>query len=352
MSVYIQSIKQISFQKPLCEQWLEQAVFVNANYNEAKDPDFKPYFSPIEARRMGKLIKRAIATSSEAIKEAGLKNVDSIVVGSGFGCLENTEKFLLAMIEQGEQNLQPTPFIQSTYNTIASQIAIYMKNHCYNSTYSQQGLSFESALFDTFLQIQLHKINNSLVGAHEEMPPTFFKWFQQLGTCKDEPIDVAMLKQGKSRGSIFGNCAVSMVISNQNNDKTICKIQSMKLFHQPDDKYFYKNLNAILTEANLQLEDISAVIMSYNGNCENDHFCNHYANTFFSSLPILWYKHLFGESLSASSFGVYVGAKCLQYQKIPQHLFYKNEQTINHPKNILVHNHFKNQDHSLILLSC
>ena len=54
MSVYIQSIKQISFQKPLCEQWLEQAVFVNANYNEAKDPDFKPYFSPIEARRMGK----------------------------------------------------------------------------------------------------------------------------------------------------------------------------------------------------------------------------------------------------------------------------------------------------------
>ena len=81
MSVYIQSIKQISFQKPLCEQWLEQAVFVNANYNEAKDPDFKPYFSPMEARRMGKLIKRAIATSSEAIKEAGIKHIESAQKG-------------------------------------------------------------------------------------------------------------------------------------------------------------------------------------------------------------------------------------------------------------------------------
>ena len=93
------------------------------------DPSFKDYISPIEARRMGKILKRAVATSKEALKAADLERVDAIITGTGYGCIENTEFFLDALSTEGEQLLKPTYFMQSTHNTISSLVAIQTKNH-------------------------------------------------------------------------------------------------------------------------------------------------------------------------------------------------------------------------------
>ena len=60
--------------------------------------------------------------------------------------------------------------MQSTHNTISSQIALHLKCNKYNSTYTQQGISFESGLFDTYLQFKLGKINGFSCG-HDEMTP-------------------------------------------------------------------------------------------------------------------------------------------------------------------------------------
>ena len=51
---------------------------------------------------------------------------DAIITGTGLGCLEDTEKFLTAMVTNKEEFLTPTSFIQSTHNTVSAQIALLL----------------------------------------------------------------------------------------------------------------------------------------------------------------------------------------------------------------------------------
>ena len=135
------------------------------------EPDYRSLFSVMEARRMGRLLKRAVWTSAEALKEAGIAVPDAVVIGTDFGCIENSESFLKALKGLEDAPLRPTHFMQSTHNTIASLIAIRLGCHGYNATYSHRGRSFESALQDAATQIALGDIDNALVGWFDEMTP-------------------------------------------------------------------------------------------------------------------------------------------------------------------------------------
>ena len=199
--IYILSAKQISIQQPLSEEWMEQPIEYDVPFARSIDPSFKEYVSPIEARRMGKIMKRALATSKEALKEAGLDTLDAIITGTGYGCIENTEFFLDALSNDGEQLLKPTYFMQSTHNTISSLVAIQTKNHGYNVTYAHNGISFDSALQDAWLQFQLGKINTALVGGHDEMTETFYHILKKGGVmghddemCGESAVSVVLSK--------------------------------------------------------------------------------------------------------------------------------------------------------------
>ena len=56
-------------------------------------------------------------------------------------------------MDNREQMLNPTAFIQSTFNTVGAQLALLLKIHAYNVTYVHRGLSFESALIDGIISI-------------------------------------------------------------------------------------------------------------------------------------------------------------------------------------------------------
>ena len=135
------------------------------------EPDYRSLFSVMEARRMGRLLKRAVWTSSEALKAAGIVVPEAVVIGTDFGCIENSESFLRALKGIDDAPLKPTHFMQSTHNTIASLIAIRLGAHGYNATYSHRGRSFESALEDAGMQIALGEVDNALVGWFDELTP-------------------------------------------------------------------------------------------------------------------------------------------------------------------------------------
>ena len=134
----------------------------------AEDPDFRQLFSPLEARRMGRLLKRAVWTSSKALESAGLTMPDAIVTGTDFGSMIQSEAFLGALKQGGDATPRPTNFMQSTHNTIGSLIAIQLGCHGYNATYSHKGNSFRSALQDAWMQISLGDIDTALVGWFDE----------------------------------------------------------------------------------------------------------------------------------------------------------------------------------------
>ena len=143
--------------------------------------ELREFVSAGEARRMGKLMKAATISSLKALKAAGIETPDAIITATAFGMLETSEKFLIDMLENGEETLSPTLFMQSTHNTIGSAIAIRTKCHGYNMTYSQGKDSLEWGLRDARRLIATGKAKTVLVGCHDEATPLFQDFCRRMG---------------------------------------------------------------------------------------------------------------------------------------------------------------------------
>ena len=219
LNIRIYSAKQISIQEPLSENWMDTPLTYAEGYVRAVDPDFKQFVSAGDARRMGRLLKRAIATSVSALNEGGTDQPDAIITGTGFGSVENTELFLDALVREGEQMLKPTQFMQSTHNTASSLIGIHTHCHGYNSTYSQKGLSFDCALYDAWLQFRMGKISSALVGAHDEMSGVFSEFMRKAKHVRE--------------GEICSEAAVSVLLGTDESQPAYCTFEGLKLLNRP-----------------------------------------------------------------------------------------------------------------------
>jgi hypothetical protein len=331
-NIYITSIKQISAQSSLTDEWFETPVHYSENYVRSIDPDFKRYLAPNTARRLGKILKRALVVSQKVLEESGVANPDAIITGTGLGCIENTELFLDKLVREGEELLNPTQFMQSTHNTISSLVAIEAKCHNYNTTYAHKGISFECALQDAFLQMKTAKIQNALVGAHDEMTLQYFEFLKKAGYL------------GRKNQVFAGEAAIAMMLSNRLVDNTFCKIENV-------EKYYGNDLGKFpifSTQCS-----IDAVMVGTSGVAENDDIYLENCQKLFLNVPLLQYKHIFGESYTAPAFGVYAATLCLKNRKIPEFLFVKKGADYKiAPAKILCYNQFEGKNHTFILLSC
>lgn len=150
--------------------------------------------SPMESRRLCKLLKGALLTSLSALREAGIESPDAIIAGTSYGMLENSEKFLLQMCREGEKELSPTLFMQSTHNTMAGMIAIKTKCHGYNITYTH--LSAERVLglcrANAEMLIRQGKAKSVLIGYHNEVTPLLHDMILKLNG-KELPVGVTSI---------------------------------------------------------------------------------------------------------------------------------------------------------------
>ena len=340
--IYILSAKQISLQQPLNEDWLEEPVVYDTPFARSIDPSYKDYISPIEARRMGKILKRAVATSKEALNASGLDTVDAIITGTGYGCIENTEFFLDALSNDGEQLLKPTYFMQSTHNTISSLVAIQTKNHGYNVTYAHKGISFDSALEDAWLQFRLGKIDSALVGGHDEMTETFYH----------------ILKKGSVMGQDDERCgeaALSIVLGSAlqqvQESRPLCKLTGFQMLHQPTMNTLMDAVAKLLQSASKSLADVDYILTGISGHYDQDEAYLQEAKTLFGEKPLLKFKHLFSESFTSSGIGLYVAAQCLKAGRVPSSLFVNSKEANDkQPKCILLYNRSDGKNFSLTLL--
>ena len=159
--------------------------------------DYKEYISPKEGRRMGKLMKAATLTSLMALREAGIECPDAIITATANGMLETSEKFLVDMVDNGEETLSPTLFMQSTHNTIGSAIAIRTQCHGYNITYTQGKDSMKWALRDAERLIRMAKAKTVLVGCHDESSPLFQSFYDYLNISIPQIYSRSVLLKAK-----------------------------------------------------------------------------------------------------------------------------------------------------------
>lgn len=150
-----------------------------ARYAVAAEPDYKAAIPhPAMRRRMSRIIKMGVAAANTCL-EGGIRP-EAVITATGLGCIADTEKFADEICRYGEESLNPTAFIQSTFNTIGAQIALLHKIEAYNMTYVHRFLSFESALLDTSLLLAEGR-HDILVGAIDEIYDTPFAIERYMG---------------------------------------------------------------------------------------------------------------------------------------------------------------------------
>ncbi|RNC65213.1 beta-ketoacyl synthase chain length factor [Proteiniphilum sp. X52] len=211
-SVYIQSVASIY---PEGEP-VEGRFSIN-------EPDYKEWIKEAGSRRrMSRIVKMGVTAGLQCLQNMAVKP-EAIITATGLGCLADTEKFLQSIGSLNEELLSPTPFIQSTFNTIGAQIALLSDNKAYNSTYVHRAFSFESALLDGMMQLQTGNADSVLVGAVEELTPTVFYILERMGAWRKFPAGEGtsffLLGNEKTHQTVARIVAVDMQRGNFSKDQ-------------------------------------------------------------------------------------------------------------------------------------
>ena len=351
MEAFINGIGLISPQKTTEPGvFLSEVIEHNTDYLKCIDPNYKAFIDPMAARRMSRLIKMGITSAKLCLAEAGISMPDAIITGTGLGSVEDTEKILNSIL-QHEQLLNPTPFIQSTYNTISSQIAINLKCHNYNSTYVHRTFSFESGLLDAMMQLEEKTADHILVGGIDEMTMNHLKIIRRLRHFKMMPASNLNILKYESPGSIAGEGSGYYLLSSERNERTYSRITGVGTFYKPDGLEGVENkIFAFLTSLNLRIEDIDIFLSGLNGDKEFDITYYYLSEHLFQNKPFAYFKHLCGEYHTASSFALWIAANCIWNQRYPD-ILKVNTKTPDRIRNILIYNQYNGVNHSLILVS-
>jgi 3-oxoacyl-(acyl-carrier-protein) synthase len=347
---YINSIGSISSQKTFDNSgFLEDVVSYDGTVIPAIDPVYKDYIPPAAARRMAKGIKMGVVASKIALNEAGLENVDAIITGTGMGCVIDSEKFVSAIIDNNEEFLTPTSFIQSTHNTVGGQIALGMGCKGYNFTYVHSNNSFESTLLDAQMQLENNEASTILVGGVDELGQHTTKVHQLVHHVKEQVEDSLQVLRSDTKGAIFSEGANFFVLSSQKQSTTYAELYALAMYNTLTRSDLSETVATFLQENGIALEELDLVIMGNNGDVEYDGFYNTLSEGLFKDIPQAYYKHLCGEFNTASAFGIWLASKILRSGQVPE-IVNLNEKSISKPKNVLLYNQYRGENHSLVLL--
>ncbi|PZX48722.1 beta-ketoacyl synthase N-terminal-like domain-containing protein [Algoriphagus chordae] len=348
--VYIHSIASISAQHTVDESvFLDQVESYEDNVLQAIDPEYKNFIPRTAARRMSKGVKMGIVASKLALSRAGVEVPDAIITGTGLGCLKDSEKFVSAIIDNKEQFLTPTSFIQSTHNTVGGQIALELQCKGYNFTYVQASVSFESALLDAELQLKTDEASNILVGGIDELGDHTTELFKVAKLIKSEKVSSEALLESKTKGVVYGEGANFFLLCNEKSENCYSELIDTAIFNTLEKEELTSELQEFLKNNQLSVDEIDAIICGYNGDVQFDDYYELLTDGVFAQTQQVYYKHLSGEYHSSSAFGFWLANKILKTQTLPKAV------KLNQVKDsgfefILLYNQYMGENHSFTLL--
>ncbi|UII34793.1 beta-ketoacyl synthase chain length factor [Fulvivirga ulvae] len=333
MKVYITASSAITPQDTFdLEKYLVNWQSSEMPYLVALEPDYKHVIDPKLARRMSRIIKMSVAAGNRVLTEAGIEQPNAIVVGTGLGCIKDTEKFLSEIINEREGLLSPTAFIQSTHNTIAGQLALMLQCSNDNFTYVNRGHSFENALFDAILRIH-EGANHILLGGADEMTPQVHHILQKMGCDNKIP---------------FGEGACFFMISASGRENSVC-IENMANFRDLSPEEVTEVLDDFLTRNSLYKNEIGALVLGFDENSPDAYYEN-LISAFAEDIPVVGFKKVTGEYFTASAYAYNLGAEMLRKQCVFSDTLMSGTHQGTLSK-VLIYNHYKGENHTISLLS-
>lgn len=315
-----------------------QEVVGNTSF-KITDPNFAEVLGNSgELRRMSRLVKLGMYASQKCIHETATEQVDAILVGTGLGGIESSDKFLVPLLENENATHSPTPFIQSLPNSIAGQIALKLKCYGYNMTYVHRGFSFESALMDALMLMEENLENkNILVGGLDELVDSYIIQMRKAGYLKDKTEDL---------GVVLGEGATFLQISSEPNTQTQAVLRDLRMLYRPEnDTEIIDEIYHILNDNALEINDIDFVLMGSCGDKNLDAKLKNISDNQFSNHSKMNFKEQCGEYYTSSGYALW---QAVQLLNNTSSLFDEVPKAVN---NVLIINHYNDINYSIFLIS-
>ena len=312
-------------------------------------PDYRAIIPGPEARRLSTGIKMSIAATKAAMEQAAVVQVDAVITGTGMGCIKDSEKFLRAILENDEQFLTPTPFIQSTHNSVAGHLARMLACTGYNFTYVHGSNSFASAAIDALMQLRNGDAEVVLIGGVDELGDHSTELHRRNGHIKVKPVPSAGLLASTTKGTLFGEGADFFVLSNKKGPSTHAELLAVKAWHKTGAEGIAQHVLEFLRDNGLSPDDVDAVVMGRNGDGDHDGYYDTLGEDIFKQHAQLAYKHRTGEFHTAPAFAMYLAARVLDRGAVPAAYLVKNPPT-GPIRTILLYDQYLGEDHNLTLL--
>lgn len=315
------------------------------------DPDYKQWIDVKQIRRMSRIVKMGVAAANLSLEAAGLTAPDAIITGTAYGCLDDTGVFLKKMVDQQEEMLTPTAFIQSTHNTVAGQIALLLQCNGYNNTFVNRGFSFENALLDAMMILNEGAANNILVGGMDEITQHSHQVLSRFGIYKKAPVKTMELLKSPDTGTIAGEGAAFLTLSSAKGASCTTELTDISTLYKPLwEGEVIGHIVQFLETNNCTPEDIDLIVTGRNGNIVQDEIYEEVAEALFPDHPEACFKHLCGEYPTATAFGTWLSNALIAEQTVPDSVMFfgRSPEKIN---KILLYNHHEGTHHSFVLLS-
>lgn len=344
---FIQGIGAVTTQGIWRADFFEQAREIRISKAYAEQPSYKELIAPNMIRRMSKGIKMGIFAAQQALDEAGGEDLDGVITGTGLGCLEDSEKFLKNILDNDEEYLTPTSFIQSTHNTVGAQIALRLGCKAYNFTYVNGAVSFESALLDSLQQLETGDAQSILVGGIDEISGHTFSLKQLIGEVKSDDANET-IRESQTRGVNYGEGATFFALGSSSTMESYAEVVDVCIQNRLELGEVEEFIDGFLERNKVERAAISAVVIGNSGDMEYDYYFDGFGQLFEDTYQ-LYYKHFYGHSDVASAFGMATAAYVLKTQQIPEEIVWKagKQMPLNY---VLLYNQYKGRDHSLVLL--
>ncbi|MCQ2191051.1 MAG: beta-ketoacyl synthase chain length factor [Paludibacteraceae bacterium] len=192
MSCYIKKVSTVS---PIGD--LGENVNLNSfaeNSFSATEPDYKEVITNANLRRrMNRMLKMG---TYAALKCLDGMDVDLILTATSLGSISDTEKMLDTIYTSEETLGNPTAFIQSTFNTLAGNIAQLKQTHIPNITFVNRADTVANAL--RYAQVKLAGDANNI-----------------LYVSSDEKTELSESVLSKFKLSAIGEGATAMILSSE-----------------------------------------------------------------------------------------------------------------------------------------
>lgn len=327
--VYINSISSISPQHSFVQQ-----EGINRPVEKklaAIEPDYKTYITDAGLRRrMSRIIKIGVTAALDCLNQISPVEPDAIITATGLGCLADTEKFMVSILDNEERLLNPTAFIQSTFNTIGAQIALICKNHNYNMTYVHRGFSFENALLDAQMMLADGDARQVLTGAVDEMTPTQFRVMERMGFWKN---------------TVAGEGAQFFVLGVSAMSDSFAVLRGVDTFCGPvsADEVCVR-IRKFLGGLGVNVDEVGVLLTGRAGNAVTEPIYDRVHSDLFPGSLEIPFKAYCGEYQTASSFAMWMATRLLRGYRV------LDIPAIAGEKYILIYNTYREVNHALILL--